>query len=150
VTGKSKSKSKSQVPSSRENQDPRPTPGDTSMPESENASSPPSGLPPPRGAYWVTFLAAIGCFAIFLLVLYLAYIPQRRLAAEVDLTKIPAEEQWKYTAKGRQDHLDELRAREKAAATSYAWIDKDKGIVQLPLDRAVQLTLQELNAERRH
>jgi len=119
------------------------------MAETDTTSPPASVLPPPRGAFWVAFLAAIGCFAIFLLVLYLAYIPQRRLAADVDLTKIPVEEQWKYTAKGRQDHLDELRSREKAAATSYAWIDKDKGIVQLPIDRAVQLTLQELNAGRK-
>ena len=117
----------------------------------EPSPSPP--LPPGflegRASFWVTFLAAIGCFLIFLVVLFLAYLPGRNLAPEVDLTKIPAEEQWKYTAKGRQDHLDEIRAREKAAATSYAWIDKDKGIVQLPLDRAVQLTLQELNAGRK-
>jgi hypothetical protein len=108
-----------------------------------------SGLPPPRGAFWVTFVAVIGCFAIFVIVLWLAYIPQRRLAPEVDLTKIPREEQWKYTAAGRQAHLDEMRAAEQAAATSYAWIDRDKGIVQLPLDRAMQLTLQELNAARK-
>jgi hypothetical protein len=119
------------------------------MSEPAKSPSPAAGLPPPRGAYWATFLAAIGCFVIFLAVLFLAYIPQQNLAPEVDLTKIPAEEQWKYTAKGRQDHLDEMRAREKAAATSYAWIDKDKGIVQLPLDRAVQLTLEEINAGRR-
>ena len=109
---------------------------------------PASGLPPPRAAFWMTFLAAIGCFVVFLVVLFLAYIPQRRLAPEVDLTKIPPDEQWKFTAKGRQDHLNEMRAREKAVATSYAWIDKEKGIVQLPIERAAQLTLQELNAGR--
>ena len=99
-----------------------------------------------RTAFWVTFLAALGCFVIFLVVLFLAYIPQRRLAPEVDLSKVPPEEQWKYTPEGRKAHLDEMRARELAAATSYAWIDKNKGIVQLPLNRAMQLTLQELTA----
>lgn len=102
-----------------------------------------------RASFWVTFLAALGCFAIFLVVLYIAYIPQRRMAPEVDLSKIPPEEQWKYTPEGRQAHLDEMRAREKAAATSYAWIDKSKGIVQLPIDRAMELTLRELNAGRK-
>jgi len=113
---------------------------------------PPSTPPGPAGgraSYWVTFVAVVGCFAIFLIVLLLAYIPQRRLAPEVDLAKIPAEEQWKFTPEGRQGHLDELRAKEQAAATTYAWIDKDKGIVQLPLDRALQLTLRDLNAARK-
>ena len=108
-----------------------------------------SGFPESRGSFWWTFLAIAGCFLIFVVVLFLAYVPLRRQAEEVDLAKIPAEEQWKFTAKGRQDHLNEMRAREKAAATSYAWIDKDKGIVQLPIDRAVELTLQELNAGRK-
>jgi len=98
-----------------------------------------------KAGFWVTLLAALGCFVIFLVVLELAYIPQRRMAPQVDLSKIPPEEQWKYTSAGRQAHLDELRAWEKDAATSYAWIDQDKGIVQLPIDRAMVLTLQELN-----
>ena len=117
----------------------------------------PSNLPPPssdpaesRTSFWTTFLAVLGCFAIFVIVLFLAYMPQRRLAQEVDLSKIPPEDQWKYTADGRQAHLDELRAKEQAAATAYAWIDKDKGIVQLPLDRGMQLTLQEASTARRH
>jgi hypothetical protein len=105
--------------------------------------------PGSKAGFWVTLLAALGCFVIFLVVLFLAYIPQRRMAPEVDLAKIPPEEQWKYTPAGRQAHLDEMRAREKAAATTYAWIDKDKGVVQLPIDRAVVLTLQELNARRK-
>lgn len=99
-----------------------------------------------KAGFWVTFLAALGCFVIFLVVLFLAYIPQRRMAPEVDLAKIPPEEQWKYTPEGRRVHLDEMRAREQAASSSYAWIDKDKGIVRLPIDRAMQLTLQELTA----
>jgi hypothetical protein len=117
---------------------------------SEPSQSPPlpSGISESRISFWTTFVAVVGCFAIFIIVLFLAYLPQRRLAPEVDLTKIPPEDQWKYTADGRQAHLDELRAKEQAAATSYAWIDKDKGIVQLPLGRAMQLTLQEANTAR--
>jgi hypothetical protein len=102
-----------------------------------------------RAGFWVTLLAALGCFVIFLVVLYLAYLPQRRTAPEVDLARIPPEEQWKYTPAGRMAHFQEMRAREAAAQTAYAWIDRPKGIVQLPVDRAMQLTLQELNAERK-
>jgi hypothetical protein len=120
------------------------------MSEPSQSSPPPSGIAESRASYWVTFVAIVGCFLIFVIVLYLAYIPLRRSAPEVDLAKIPKEEQWKFTPEGRQAHLDEQRAKEQAAATSYAWIDKDKGIVQLPLDRAEQLALQELNASRMH
>ena len=115
--------------------------------------NPPAETPAPaaesRAGFWVTFLAALGCFVIFLAVLYLAYIPQRRMAPEVDLAKIPPEEQWKYTPEGRMARLQELRAHEQAAQTAYAWIDQSKGVVQLPIDRAEQLTLQELNAQRK-
>ena len=110
--------------------------------------------PPPdpprddRTGFWVTLLAALGCFVIFLVVLLISYLPERRAAAEVDLAKIPAEEQWKYTPAGRLAHLEEMRARERTAQTTYAWIDRGKGVVQLPIDRAMELTLRDLNAAR--
>ena len=110
--------------------------------------------PPPdapresRAGFWITLVAALGCFLIFLLVLILAYLPLRRAAAEVDLARIPPEEQWKYTPAGRQAHLEEMRARERTAQITYAWIDRNKGIVQLPIDRAMELTLRDLNAAR--
>ena len=108
----------------------------------------PADPPAVKRDLWITFAATLGCFVVFIVVLYLAYIPQRRQAPEVDLTTIPAEEQWKFTPAGRRAHLDEMRAREQAAATSYAWIDRGKGVVQLPLERAMALTLQETNARR--
>jgi hypothetical protein len=116
----------------------------------DNSSLPPPAAGPPAGrsGLWVTLLAAVGCFVIFLVVLEIAYIPQRRAAPQVDLSKIPPEEQWKYTPEGRKARLDELHAREQVAVTSYAWIDREKGVVRLPLNRAMALTLQELNAGR--
>jgi hypothetical protein len=41
----------------------------------------------------------------------------------------------------RQD-LADLRAREDATLTSYSWVDKNAGIVRIPIDEAVKLTLQ--------
>ncbi len=40
----------------------------------------------------------------------------------------------------RTANLAELRAAEQAAIDSYGWVDPVKGIVRLPLDRAVELT----------
>jgi len=41
----------------------------------------------------------------------------------------------------RQD-LSDLRAREDQQLTSYGWIDKNAGIVRIPIDRAMQLTVE--------
>jgi len=101
-----------------------------------------------RAGFWVTLLATLGCFVVFLVVLDFAYIPQRRSAPDVDLSRIPSLEKWKYTPAGRQAHFDGMHEREMAGA-NYAWIDKRKGVVQLPIERAMALTLQELNAGRK-
>jgi len=112
---------------------------------------PPEASPAPesRTGLWVTLLAALGCFVIFLVVLDVAYIPERQAAPEFDLSKIPPEDQWKYTPAGRLAHLTEMRAHEQAAQTGYAWVDRSKGVVQLPIDRAMQLTLRDLEAARK-
>jgi hypothetical protein len=41
----------------------------------------------------------------------------------------------------RQD-LAELRAKEDEVLHSYGWVDKNAGIVRIPIDEAMQLTLQ--------
>jgi hypothetical protein len=38
--------------------------------------------------------------------------------------------------------LKALRATEEAALTTYGWVEKDKGIVHIPIDRAMELLLQ--------
>jgi hypothetical protein len=115
--------------------------------------NPPADLPPApaesRSGFWVTLLAILGCFIIFLVVLYLAYLPERRAAPQVNLSQIPADQRWMYTPAGRMAHLQEMRAHEQSAQTTYAWIDRSKGIVQLPIARAEELTLRDLNAQRK-
>ena len=41
----------------------------------------------------------------------------------------------------RQD-LADLRAREEALLTSYGWVDRNAGIVRIPIDAAMKLTLE--------
>lgn len=88
--------------------------------------------------FLVTLAAAIGGFAIFLLILYIAYLPQKP-APLPEGSKTPAE---------RAATLADLRAKDKAATTTYGWIDQSKGVVRLPTDRAVELTIKELNAKK--
>ena len=41
------------------------------------------------------------------------------------------------------DDLARLRAAEERALGGYRWVDKERGVVQLPVDRAMELLLEE-------
>jgi hypothetical protein len=41
----------------------------------------------------------------------------------------------------RQD-LSDLRAAEDRALSSYGWVDRNAGVVRIPIDRAMKLTLE--------
>lgn len=93
---------------------------------------------PSKSGFLTTLLAAVGGFAIFVIILVVAYLP----------TKPAPLPEGALTPEERIAALTELRAKEQAAATTYGWVDQPKGVVRLPLDRAVELTINELKAQR--
>src|SRR5438270_583292 len=93
---------------------------------------------PSKSNSWAIVLAVIGCFAIFGLILAIAYLPKQP-APLTQGTKSPEE---------RKALLVEQRAKEASAAQNYGWIDQPKGVVRLPIDRAMELTIQDLNAKK--
>ena len=84
--------------------------------------------------------ALAGCALFLVLVLFLREPPA---VVKPDLTDVPESDQWKFTAEGRAKKLDETRSREQGQAASYAWIDQSKGLVRLPIDRAMELIVLE-------
>ena len=50
----------------------------------------------------------------------------------------------KMRADGRMKKLQDLRDEDSKALTGYSWIDKNKGTVRLPIERAMGLTVTEL------
>ena len=86
-----------------------------------------------KASYLPSLLAVIGFFAIFLIILQVAYVPNAAPMAGTGL-KTPEE---------RKAILAELNGKTQTAATSYGWVDKDKGIVRIPLERAIELTIKE-------
>jgi len=94
---------------------------------------------------WPTAVAVLGVFAIFLLIMRVARTPVEALDAPAN---VPAEEQWRYSPEGRKSRLEELRGREAAARQGYAWVDQATGVVRIPLDRAIELTIAEANRSR--
>jgi hypothetical protein len=51
-------------------------------------------------------------------------------------------------AKGRAEKLEQARKEATTALTTYAWVDKNKGVARVPIDRAMQLTLAELATKK--
>ncbi|MDB6146355.1 MAG: hypothetical protein JWO45_19 [Spartobacteria bacterium] len=47
-------------------------------------------------------------------------------------------------AKAREEKLKTLHEQDAKALTTYGWIDKNKGLARIPIDRAMQLTLVDL------
>ena len=93
-----------------------------------NASAPAS-----NSSFTATLLAAVGAFAIFLLIMLVAYLPN----------KVPLPGDGVRTPEQRKAALDELRGKDKTTATTYGWVDKDAGVVRIPIARAKELFLQE-------
>ena len=86
-------------------------------------------------------------FALFLVLVKYVYLPHQYPAPHtIAPEQLPADQAWKATPAARKDYLAKLREKEQKQATSYGWIDQSKGVVQLPIERAMDLTMQELNA----
>lgn len=88
-----------------------------------------------------TTVLVMACFAVFGWLAYRVYVPVARPAAKVEGVKTPAE---------RRALLDELKLKEQAAAASYGWVDQKAGVVRLPLDRAMSLTVSAEGGNRRN
>jgi hypothetical protein len=50
----------------------------------------------------------------------------------------------------RLKNLQDLNAENDKILTQYHWVDKAKGVVGIPIERAMNLVLTELQAERPH
>jgi hypothetical protein len=108
-------------------------------------------LPPevkPKSVSWVSVLAVFGCLALFLVIIWIAYLPQREKTDEADLSQVSPDDRWQYSPDGRADKLKDLRAHEQTELTTYGWIDQKAGVVRLPIDRAMELTVQALQAKK--
>jgi hypothetical protein len=95
-------------------------------------AQPSSGI----SGFTATLLAVVGGFAIFLLILTVAYLPQKP-APLAEGARTPVQ---------RKALLADLHGKESSAATSYGWVDQAKGQVRIPIADAVELTIKELNA----
>src|SRR5271157_4352613 len=54
------------------------------------------------------------------------------------------------TAEVRLKNLAELNAENQRVLTQYRWVDKSKGVVGIPIDRAMELVLVQLQSNKPH
>lgn len=81
-----------------------------------------------------TAILVLVCMALFGWLARKIYAPQAAAVDPVPGVLTPAD---------RAALLKEHQARELAAATTYGWVDQKAGIVRLPIERAMELTVQE-------
>jgi hypothetical protein len=92
----------------------------------------------------------IGC-ALFLALVYFLYMPRRTptpMPYNLPAENVEKDQAWKSTPSGRREYLTKLRQEQQDKAAHYGWVDQSKGIVRLPIDRAMELTLTELNSRK--
>lgn len=99
----------------------------------------------PAPVVWPLVVAVIGVFAIFLVIVSLARTPVTPITSVVN---VPEDQQWKLTSEGRKARLTEVKGATRTELNSYGWIDQNGGVVRLPIDRAIELTLADINADR--
>ena len=91
----------------------------------------------------IAVLSACGLFLIIGL-----FIRQTPSPVQPDITDVPEADRWKLSADGRAAKLVELHAKEASQSSAYAWVDQGFGVVRLPIDRAMELTVQEYKVRR--
>lgn len=80
-----------------------------------------------------TLLAAYGLFHFF----YAGVTRSRPLPSPLSYSREPTPEPRLLVKPG--DEMQAMRADENKILSSYDWIDRDKGIVRIPIDRAMEI-----------
>lgn len=100
----------------------------------------------PVSLFTIVFLFAV--FAAFLLVIRYFYQPATLATYNAAPDNISKDFEWRATSEARRKALVELRDAEAKKVSGYAWVDQKAGTVQLPIDRAMELTARELAAKQ--
>ncbi|MDP3071564.1 MAG: hypothetical protein Q8N18_14840 [Opitutaceae bacterium] len=103
---------------------------------------------PARPVSLFSLVFVLALFALFLLVLRWAYHPANVSPQNDVAENLPKELAWRASVASRRKALEEHKAKQAAQAASYAWIDQGAGVVQLPIDRAMELTAQKYGAKK--
>jgi hypothetical protein len=105
-----------------------------------------SGHARPVSLVTIVFVGAL--FAAFAFLVSRYYKPTATAPQNQQAENLPKDLEWKATPASRKKTLTELREKQAKQATSYAWVDQKAGVVQLPIERAMELTAQQYGAKK--
>src|ERR1051326_2808250 len=96
----------------------------------------------------ITTLFIFVLFAAFVLVVRHYYQPTTVLPQNAAAENLPKDLEWKATRDSRRKALQDLREAQAAQGDAYKWIDQKAGTVQLPIERAMELTAQQYGRKK--
>lgn len=111
-----------------------------------SGSTSPAENPRPVSLFTTVFVLAL--FAIFFFVVRYFYSPTRTAPQNTAPQNLTEDAAWRATSTSRRAALNELRQNHAKEASSYGWVDKDAGIVRLPIERAMELTVEHYGAKQ--
>ena len=104
--------------------------------------------PPARPVSLFTIVFVFATFAAFLLVIRYFYQPTATATFNAPPENLPKDLEWRASSEARRKTLAEVRQNAVKQATTYAWVDQKAGVVQLPVERAMELTVQKYGARK--
>ena len=105
-------------------------------------------VPPARPVSLFTIVFLFAVFAAFLLVIRYFYHPTTASAFNATPDNISKDLEWRSNSATRRQTLKDLREKEAAVAGKYGWADQKAGVVQLPIERAMELTARDLSSKQ--
>jgi hypothetical protein len=95
--------------------------------------------------FWPAAIGIIGSFLIFAAILWVVYLPNREAVPSVSQ---PPDDSVPRTPVARAAALRELMAAQQRAKVNYEVLDATRGVVRLPIERAMELVVAEESANR--
>jgi hypothetical protein len=102
----------------------------------------------PRPVSLFTIIFVLALFAAFFFVVRYFYAPAETAPQNAAAEQLPKDLEWKATAASRRTTLNELREQQAQQVSSYGWVDQQAGVVRLPIERAMELVVQDAKAKQ--
>lgn len=112
-------------------------------------NSPTPARVPARPVSLITIAFVFVLFAAFLLTARYFYRPSvGELPQNASAENYSKDLEWRATAESRRRAFAEQHQQQQAQMSTYAWVDQSAGVVQLPIQRAMELTAQKYGAKK--
>lgn len=103
---------------------------------------------PARPVSLITIIFLFVLFAAALLVAHYLYKPASVAAYNAAPENLTKDLAWRATAASRREALAELKGEQLKRVNGYSWVDQKNGVVHLPIERAMELTVEKYGAKK--